>query len=265
MAKNLSFLPEDYLEARMARRTNAVCLTLFVVVLGVVGAAFVVRNQTRVEVRALQRQVNADYEAAAKRLQQLDELTKRREQMMRKARVTAVLVERLRRSVILAELTNHMPATLSLTDLELDTKAIRPTRTQATNAIDRAKENAKRKLAGEPEAVEVTPTRVSINLIGVAPTDVQVAQFMTSLSRHPMFGDVNLIFSETVMLDDTPMRRFRIELTVNNEFDPEQFEPMLAERDLKQNPMGGTIQINAQGQLVVPVDQPLSDAGEGVY
>ena len=51
---------------------------------------------------------------AAQRIEQFNQLQGQKEKMLRKAKVTSVLIERIPRSVILAELINHMPGTLSL-------------------------------------------------------------------------------------------------------------------------------------------------------
>ena len=86
----MSFLPEDYLERRNQRRTNVISLSLFVVVMSGVIAAFLVTDKKRIEVRAQKQQIDTDFAEAAKRLQQLDQLQERKQQMMRKAKVTAV-------------------------------------------------------------------------------------------------------------------------------------------------------------------------------
>ena len=44
----LSFLPDDYLERKAARRTNAICAVLFLVVIGGVGSVFTIsENATK--------------------------------------------------------------------------------------------------------------------------------------------------------------------------------------------------------------------------
>ena len=123
MADNMSFLPEDYIEKKIARRTNIVCMALFLVVMGGVIGWYFVTSIRGSEVRDLQKQVNASFEEAAQRLEQLEKLQAHKQKMIQKAEVTSVLVERVPRSLVLAELINHMPIQLSLTNLDMDTKA----------------------------------------------------------------------------------------------------------------------------------------------
>lgn len=262
MAKNMSFLPEDYLKSRLERRTNIICLTLFgVVLIGTVGA-FLVKKRQLAEAESLQRTTQRQVQDVAKRIEQLEELQARKAKMLRKAKITSMLIERVPRSVILAELINNMPTALSLIELELDTKVVRDATPRAKTAMERAKDAAKARLAEAPEEIEVPPTQVSMVLTGVAPTDVQVAQFITALNRHEMFDDVNLLITETTIVEEQEMRKFRLELVINQEVDITAMEPTLVKRELKQNPMSRTIQINAQGELVMPdkVAEPVSDA-----
>ncbi len=259
-----NFLPEDYLERRAQRRTNLISLTLFVLVMGGVVGAFFITDRQRQEVQALQRQVDAQYEDAARRLEQLDELQKRKQRMIRKARITAQLLERVPRSILLAELINNMPASLSLVEFELASKVITLPPPPGQTAMDRAKEQAKEKsLAKElGDEVEVKPVEVSLMLVGVAPTDVQVAQFMTALGKTSLFTDVSLVFSEESKVQDAAMRKFRVEMRLNGEIDTRAFEPKMVKRELKQNPMADKAVITPEGALtpVGPVIPPARTA-----
>lgn len=264
MAKNMSFLPEDYLEKRIAQRTNVICLALFAVVMGGVIAAFLVTDQQRSEIRTLQEQVNGQFAEAARRLEQLEDLQKHKKQMIYKAKVTSALVERVPRSLILAEIINHMPTTLSLLEMDMETKALR-TAPQPKTAMEREKLSSKSKpdkAGDEPAEVQIAPTELTVDMVGVAPTDVEVSDFMLALGNHPLFRDVNLQFSEEVKIDEQPMRKFRVELKVNQEADLGAIEPTLVSRELKQNPMGRTIQIDGNGELVAPTQKliPVTDA-----
>ncbi len=264
MPKNMSFLPEDYLEKRIQRRTNLICLTLFILVMGAVAAAFFVTDRQRTEVRQQQRQVQQDFVEAAKRIEQLEQLQRRKQQMIRKAKVTSALIETVPRSVVLAELINNMPTSLSLLEFSMDTKVLHVP-TSAQTALERAKQTkSKSKNKKEEDAideVEIKPTEITFQLLGVAPTDVQVAQFMTSLGRSPLFNDVALIFSEQVAVDRQEMRRFRIDLKLNQDVDMRSLSPKRVRRGLLQNPMADTVEFDHDiledaDAAVVPAGNP---------
>ncbi len=238
--QELSFLPEDYVERRMEHRTNLICITLFVVVLGAVVGGYFVTTRQRAEIRSQQEQVNKSYAEAARRLEQLQELEQRKDQMLRKAQVTATLVEPVPRTFLLADLINRMPPTLSLFDLEMHSKVIRVPRPVVVKKSAMA--NAGGKKADEKPQEEPPPRfEVTMAMTGVAPTDVQVAQYMSSLSRSPLLSEVNLVFSEENKIEDQIMRRFKIEMTLNQTADVRVMDPDAIPRKLKGDPLSNTV------------------------
>jgi Tfp pilus assembly protein PilN len=232
----MSFLPEDYVERRIEQRTNMICVSLFVVVLAAMVGGYVVTAKNRAAVRHQADRVNKQYAEAARRMEQLEELEKRKGEVVRKAQVTAALVEPVPRSRLLADLVNRMPAAMSLLEIQLATKE------QKHFTVRRVVDHSKSALANkdksqapeEPPAPKVT---VTVSLVGVAPTDVQVAQYMAGLSQSPLLGDVNLVFSEEAKLGDATMRKFRIDMTIRPDADVRQIKPLLVPRSLRGNAM----------------------------
>ncbi len=260
MTNNDSFLPEDYLQTKIATRTNVICITLFGLVMAGVVAAFFVTGRQRVEVRQMQAQVNEQFQEAARRLEQLDKLQTDKKLMMQRKRVAEVLVERIPRSVILAELTNRMPATLSLLEFDMQTKVLR-TASRPMTAIQReAQKNRKNLTKDKP--TEVKPTELSLSLVGVAPTDLEVSQFMAMLNQHDLFQNIVLIYSEGAKIEDRQMRKFEIEMVLNQEV---SLHRMGTDGELPMDPMGDTININQQGKRVAPDREliPASDPTNG--
>ena len=250
MPDNMSFLPEDYLDKRVARRTNVICISLFAVVMVGVVAAFFVTGRQRSEVRAQQAEVNKLFEEAARRLEQLEELQAQKQQMVHKAKIASILVERVPRPLLIAEIVNHMPANLSLLEfgLKTDVRRAAPPRT----AMEREKKNLKARAKAAEPRIEAPQTVVTIRMIGVAPPDVEVAQFITEMSNHPIFRDAILQYSEQTTVENREMRRFGVELKVNQDIDLRSIEPTFVKRDLKMDPMGQTIQITGETTTVAP-------------
>ncbi len=263
MANNESFLPEDYLQKKIARRTNAICITLFALVMAGVVGAYLVTDRQRAEVRRLQDEVNVSFEDAAKRIEQLEQLQIDNKIMLQRRKVAEVLVERIPRSVILAELTNRMPSTLSLLEFDMETKVLR-TAPRPKTAIQRETEkNAKdRKKLKQPDLVEIKPTELTLTLIGVAPTDLEVSQFLAMLNQHELFQNIYLRYSEGTTVQDRAMRKFELELTLNQNIDPHRLDN---NTELPMDPMGDTISINQDGKRVMnqPEVVPASSPATG--
>lgn len=254
MAENMSFLPEDYLEKKIARRTNAIFVSLFAVVLtAVVAADFVGRRQADVQLKELAAR-HAEFEDMRRTFEQIEELNAKKDEMKNKANVTATLKDNVLKSMVFAELINNMPATLRLTDLELQTKVAQNGAPPARTAIQR--EKLRQQATGQNE-VQVVPTVVDITLVGMAPTDVEISEYIGNLNAHELFRGVSLSFVEEAKKEDNVMRKFRIELSLDRNFDTKAFEPTLADRELERDPTGDTLQISPDGEFVRPTE-PLS-------
>ncbi len=260
MASNESFLPEDYLQKKIARRTNAICITLFALVMAGVVGAFLVTDRQRSEVRRLQAEVNENFQDAARRIEQLDQLQVDKKIMMQRRKVAEVLVERVPRSVILAELTNRMPSTLSLLEFEMETKILRNAPRPKTAIQREAQKNQKgRKALTQPD---IKPTELTLSLIGVAPTDLEVSQFLATLNQHELFQNIYLRYSEGAKVQDQQMRKFEIEMTLNQNIAPHRLDN---DTELPMDPMGDTIKINQDGKRVMtdPTVVPASSPANG--
>ena len=72
---------------------------------------------------------------------------------------------------------------------------------------------------------------------------------MTALNQHALFGDINLQFIEETMVEDQMMRKFRLDLKVNQTVDLSKVEPTMVQRTLKQNPMDRTMRIQSPLEL----------------
>jgi Tfp pilus assembly protein PilN len=56
---------------------------------------------------------------------------------------------------------------------------------------------------------------VGMKLTGIAPTDVQVAQFIRKLNNSKMFKDVNMVITDEFTQDSETMRKFVVECTLD--------------------------------------------------
>src|SRR6267142_854668 len=115
-----SFLPEDYLAKKAEYRTNLISLVLFAVVV-----AFFFTNRKAQQIKEYQTTVNAEYQQAGLKIQELTQLEQQKAEMLNKAELAGALVERVPRSILLAELINRMPERLALLDFELKSDLIK--------------------------------------------------------------------------------------------------------------------------------------------
>jgi Tfp pilus assembly protein PilN len=227
---DISFLPEDYKEKRIQRRTNLISLGLFIVVMGAIVGAYFVTNNQRDGVREQLDLVNEDFAEAARRLEQLEQLRWRKRQIIRKANLSSVLLERVPRSLVLSEMVNRMPENVALTELRLSTETIRTPRL-TRSALEQAKSDRENKPVSDlPPLPQIKPTQVKLLLTGLATTDVDVAQYMARLGRSAMFADLNLIFSQEVLVDGVQLRKFSVAMSLNQEVNIDRIQPLRVRR-----------------------------------
>jgi hypothetical protein len=219
----LSFLPDDYLERKAARRTNAICAVLFLLVIGGVGSVFTISENSTKATDKQYNKIEQQYVGEARRIEQVAQMHEKQRRMARQAELTASLLEKVRRSDILAEITNCMSPGVSLLEFTLESKprvkggaSAAPTLT-AYEMKKLARENAgKPKEEGPAEAKSYD---VFMKVTGTAYNDGQVAQYIARLTKSKLLKDVNLAVTDEFVQGDDKLRKFQIEMMLDPEAD----------------------------------------------
>jgi len=218
----ISFLPDDYLERKAQRRASMICGVLFIMVMGGLGSAFWLQERTTRDLDVEVARIDDQYIHEAQRIQQVAEMQEKQKRMARQADITSSLLERVPRSVLLAEYTNLLPPGASLLDVVLDSKVILGAQTvdQAKTAFEQKK--AAKQAPANPTFAEPKRYEVGIKLTGIAGNDTQVALYLQKLSQSKLFKDVNLVVTEEYMLEKQPLRKFQMEMVIDPTVDVQQ-------------------------------------------
>jgi len=208
MINVINFLPNDYMERRGRRRANIVCLIIggvAVLGLGLVVALALVSMFASAAMRAV---VEQQYVDASQQIKQLKDLEERRTGLVHKVELSSDLLERVPRSHLLARLTNCLPQRASLTGLVLKLEDV-PVPVQAAAAAEQDKAAAKGGKNAKAATAKVKAWTFRVD--GLAPTDVEVAEYMSRLSTDPLFREVDLQFSEEFPYrEGVTMRKFQM-------------------------------------------------------
>jgi Tfp pilus assembly protein PilN len=258
MPNSNSFLPEDYLAQKAERRTNLISLVLFAVVMLGVFLAFIVTNQKWSNVKQNQMAINARYQQVAEQITELTELEEQKEQMLDKAELATALVERVPRSILLAELINRMPDRLSLLQFTLNSEKLKAPIARAAAPSDGsrlgpARAKTKEEAAEEMEKkVEAPRYSVRITLVGVAPTDLEVSRYLAALNAYSLLHNVTLEYSEENEIEGQLMRKFEIKMQLDPNADMREIEPLAVPRDIR-DPMSDTLHYDVGAGDGMPV------------
>ncbi len=274
-----SFLPEDYVRRRAEMRANVISLGLFgVVMFGVVGAFFVTNRQW-MTVREEQRTVNEQYATEAKKIDQLQQIEDQKTEMISKAELTTALLEKVPRSILLAELITRMPQDITLLDLSLTSKRIavegapqaekkagkaKPgslSKGAAAKSDEKAKPAKGAKAASkdgtaEPEKPKVVAPKFEFTLKvdGVARVNNDITDYLASLNACTLLEAVELTYIKTKSMGDVELREFEITARIRPGADARSIEPVSAEK-LERGIKATKKSNEAQGQPASAGDQ----------
>lgn len=209
MSHQIDFLPEDYLEKKSQKRTNIICLFLFVIVAAGVGTAFLLTEQRNHAVEVASQAMNTKMAHASKALKQFELLETKKKQMNDKAAISAILIEPVPRSLLLATITNDLPAGMSLLEFTLASKEIMPKVIPSKKKSRKIKKDTVKKVVA-PKCYETI-----IEVIGLAYTDLEVATLIANLGRSFLFDQVTPIFTEVHEIDEVVMRRFKLRISLD--------------------------------------------------
>ena len=221
----LSFLPDDYLDLKNQRRTNLLWAMLFIVVAVGIGLAYYYAENRVREEEERNAKVGQEFTDAAATMAEFTQLQQTQKVLDQKAKLAGSLVENVQRTEILAELTNLLPESVTLSDVTMESKRVQKN-TAPLTAQDRARlVKATQDGAGLPDPISYEMT---LKLRGLAPDDLKVAQYLKNLSDSALFSDVGSAvateeFKEPAGADgktaSVDLRRFEVKMMLNQQAD----------------------------------------------
>ncbi|MBN1972314.1 MAG: PilN domain-containing protein [Sedimentisphaerales bacterium] len=204
---NINFVPDDYIQNNESRRTNLIYLVLLLAVMIALGGSFVTIKIRQRACIAKENLVNQRMAQTQETMKQLDELQAKRREMMKTALTTAELLEPVPRSILLASLTNNLPAGVSLMNLNLIQKEPKQTSQSATSKFQAAQSGMK-EVQERLSMEKVLETH--INIEGVATSDLQVAEYIKRLSVSNLVDNVALVESKEYKVEESTFRQFKL-------------------------------------------------------
>lgn len=204
---NINFVPDDYIQNTESSRMNLVYIVLLLAVMIALGGSFVTIKIRQRACMVKEDLVNQRMAQTQETMKQLDELQTKRREMMKTALTTAELLEPVPRSILLASLTNNLPAGVSLMDLNLMQKEPKKTSTTTTSKFQ-STQNDSKDTQGRISMEQLLETHISIE--GIATSDLQVAEYIKRLSESNLVDNVALVESKEYKVNESTLRRFKL-------------------------------------------------------
>jgi Tfp pilus assembly protein PilN len=213
---NINFVPDDYVQDAESSRTNVLYLVLFgVVMIALCGSFMTIKIRQRA-CGVKEQLVNTKMTKIQEAIKKFEELQTKRGEMMRTALTTSQLIEPVPRSVLLASLTNNLPQGVSLLKLGLLQKESGRSLQSAPTSKYQSKQAKKAANAAQVSRESLLETHIDIE--GVAPSDLQVAEYIGRMSNSSLLDNVALVESkEHEVKDGTMFRRFKLTAMLKKE------------------------------------------------
>ncbi len=193
---NINFVPDDYIQNTDSRRTNLMYLVLFLIMMIALGGTFTAIRIRYRSVIAKEMLVNSKMNQIQESIKQFEDLQIKRKEMVKTALMTAELIETVPRSVLLASLTNNLPAGASLLRIKLIQKEPTVNISAKSSATFGSKTPQVAPAPAESETSVEKSLVTYIDLEGIAPSDLQVAVYIENLGNSTLLDNVALVESK---------------------------------------------------------------------
>lgn len=201
--KEADFLPEWLQQQRVRRKRLIRQGQLLAICMACMALLTCVRQAWISEARATLTGIHDRAEAQDRLIAQIPPLERQMADLLIKKQIDSELGSRTDCTAMLAELCHLMPRNMSLASLELKPVEIR------VEPDHPAKLKTRRPVRGDRRAGVKLVRRVRVVLAGLAPTDVDVANFIGQLSASPLFENVNMGYAKTVRFRGRSAREFQ--------------------------------------------------------
>jgi Tfp pilus assembly protein PilN len=199
--RELEFLPNWYPQLRLRRRVVLVMAWVTVAMIGAM-TTWVALTQRSIHIRQARLvQLDAELQHSREELKDLELLVTSEKKLKERAQVLNKVGFHVEAARLLATLDEVMPKSASLLELSFLTEEKQPVSLVAAKAAQ--------------ERDRVTDRRLNVRVTGVAPTDVEVADFLTKLTGKPFFEDVRMTGSKPRMESGHMMREFEVYFSMN--------------------------------------------------
>jgi Tfp pilus assembly protein PilN len=200
--REVEFLPDWYPKVRRHKRTVVLQVWVTVLLVGGLGL-WMLLAQRDVKAREVElASLRTDLTQSEAEVQQLEQLQQVQRDLGRQMEIYLKIGRPIETTRVMTTLEQLMPVDMALLDLSLETEE--PARPAANTLAARAAQRGGRVATGDQ------PTRLKFRLHGVAPNDMDLAEFLAKLTGKPFFRDVELVFSHERSERGHLMREFEL-------------------------------------------------------
>lgn len=206
----IDFLPPSYHEERarrgiVHRRWVLIMLTVLTLVCGTVA-----RHKRSSEIAWRAAALETQAETTQQKRGEMEKLRTERKALLYQQKVQRQLSQPVAVSQTIATLARQLPDSAGLTNIRVTAHRPAPKPVEDPDA-KKPKRSTKKKTE---TALEIPPDYLAIEVHGLAPDDITVANLVNTMSEHPLFEKVTMNFSRVDSRGALISRRFQISAEV---------------------------------------------------
>lgn len=226
----INFLPESYYRAQKRRgRLLRQCAVVGAIAGCVVLATIAIKANSISQARTADR-LEQTVEAEQGAISIISDIEKQHASLLKRAQLKRVLIPPVSYHETINALGQALPAEIAITDLVIQTVTPKPEPIETD-----AQREARLKREADPrnQAKPDEPHLIEIELSGLAPDDLAVANFVAALDADALFSRVTMHSSQAAVSEGLQVRRFSLTATVDlgREFQWTDAQPEVAHVD----------------------------------
>ena len=211
--REVEFLPDWYPKVRQRKRV--VALQAWVTLLLIAGLGlWILLAQRNVHAREIELAgLRTDLDQSVTELQRLDEMLELQKRLGQQDGIFLRIGRPVETTRVITTLEQLMPRDMALLDFTMDVEEA-PKATASASAGSLAARAQQQQLGKSPAAV-AADSRVRFRVHGVAPTDLDLADFLNQITTRPFFKQVELVYSHERQQGGRVMREFEVAFTMD--------------------------------------------------
>lgn len=194
----VNFLPAKFRQREARRQQRAKHWSLVGVLVFASLAGWVIQSQHTTALAAQAQAVQRQVDSLHNKQLEVNRLDKQRRQLMQRVALQRKLGMAVRESQIITTLSRHMPANIGLNDISMTYQG-----------------SASGQRGGANRSHHSGQSVLSIDIQGMAPNDIAIANLVSSLAQDPLFSKVTMRFSRPAAQGHVLGREFGLTMSVN--------------------------------------------------
>lgn len=204
---DINFLPQTFVKVQSRQRRIYREAVLVALTMVSIGGWYMSSRGSFAEVESYAATLDNEASVLREQVNEMVRLDGERQLLTTKVRLKRELEAPLETSAIVSTLGRLMPSAVALRSVSIEGDRPKPYVAPVARAAGTAPTSTK---PAEPPA----PEMVKLIVVGLAPADSMVTEFVGALSSHGLFEQVKLLYSRPVTVDDVIAREFRLEMNI---------------------------------------------------